>query len=164
MNKQQRNVETLLAALKEQREIEKVIASLPRGYISVKHIAGHTYYYRQWREGKRVVSFYEPEATLPIVQSKIVVRKQNEQLLKVIKKSVRNAARSLVKAEILSEDDVEALKTGIAYDEVEIKERKSFVNQLNLGELNSRAEATKKDYIAGRKEFNRILLANWNLD
>lgn len=118
MNKQQRNVETLLAAIKEQKEIEKVIADLPRGYISVKHIAGHTYYYRQWREGNRVVSFYEPTATLPIVESKIAVRKQNEQLLKVIKKSVKQASRAVIKDGVLSEEQVEALKNGASYEEV----------------------------------------------
>lgn len=158
MNKQQRNIETLLAALKEEREIEKVILSLPRGYISVKQISGHTYYYRQWREGTRVVSFYQPEATLAITESKIAVRKQNEQLLKVIRKSVKSASKSILKAELLTEEQIAELKAGVAKDEVEVASRK-----VNLGKLNEAATKAKETYLAGKGEYNRILLAKWGL-
>ena len=56
MKKEQRQVESLFELLKEQAEIEKQIAALPVGYISVKVISGHTYNYRQWREGNKIIS------------------------------------------------------------------------------------------------------------
>ena len=60
MKKSERQVEVLLESLIECSEIERVIASLPRGYISVKVTSGHTYYYRQWREGEKIISSYVP--------------------------------------------------------------------------------------------------------
>ena len=67
MKKSERQVEVLLESLIEVSEIEKVIESLPRGYISVKTISGHTYYYRQWREGEKIISSYVPESYLNVV-------------------------------------------------------------------------------------------------
>ena len=78
MNKNYRKLDALCEAIKEYHGIENVIESLPRGYISVKNIAGRTYYYRQWREGSKVVSTYVTDATLDIINQKIKVRKQNE--------------------------------------------------------------------------------------
>jgi len=44
MNKDKRQLEVLISSINEVTRIEAVIDSLPRGYISVKRIAGHTYY------------------------------------------------------------------------------------------------------------------------
>ena len=74
MKKSERQVEVLLESLIEVSEIEKVIASLPRGYISVKTISGHQYYYRQWREGSKIISTYVPESYLNVVKQKIEIR------------------------------------------------------------------------------------------
>ena len=49
MNKQVRQLELLLELMNERDQIEENIKALPVGYISVKQISGHTYYYRQWR-------------------------------------------------------------------------------------------------------------------
>ena len=80
MKKSERQIEVLLESLVEVVNIEKVIDSLPRGYISVKVISGHTYYYRQWREGNKIISSYVPESYLNVIKQKIEIRKQNEQL------------------------------------------------------------------------------------
>ena len=61
MSKQSKLLEVLLQLLEEYDNIQAVIESLPRGYISTKVISGHTYHYRQWREGSHVLSTYVPE-------------------------------------------------------------------------------------------------------
>ncbi|MCQ2776536.1 MAG: hypothetical protein MJ217_02285 [Bacilli bacterium] len=109
MNKNLREVEALVELVNEYVSIEKAIEALPCGYISVKHIAGHTYNYRQWREGNKIVSSYVPEALLNGVKRKIAVRKENEALLKVVKKDLKKATRKVVKAELLSEADANGL-------------------------------------------------------
>ena len=109
MNKNLREVEALVELVNEYVSIEKAIEALPCGYISVKHIAGHTYNYRQWREGDKIVSSYVPEALLNGVKRKIAVRKENEALLKVVKKDLKKATRKVVKAELLSEADANSL-------------------------------------------------------
>ena len=48
--------ENYIFFLRELSRIEHEISGLPRGNISAKKIGGITYYYHQWREGKRVVS------------------------------------------------------------------------------------------------------------
>ena len=109
MNKDQRQLEVLISSINEVSRIENFIESLPRGYISVKQISGHTYCYRQWREGKRIISQYVPDALLSSVKRKIAVRKENEALLKVIKKDLKKATRKVVKSGLLAEEDVIAL-------------------------------------------------------
>ena len=109
MNKNLREVEALVELVNEYVQIEKTIAVLPCGYISVKHISGHTYNYRQWREGNKIISSYVPEALLNGVKRKISVRKENEALLKVVKKDLKKASAKLVKVGVLGEDDVKVL-------------------------------------------------------
>lgn len=162
MNKQQRKLETLLSSLKEYTEIEHVIEALPRGYISVKQIAGHTYYYRQWREGSKVVSCYVPESSLSITEQKIRVRKENEQLLKVIKKSYKSALRSVLRAGLLTEQQVEDLKTGAKYDEIDIADRKEFIKD-RFKEANENTKKAIQRYVDGEDTYNRILIVYWNI-
>ena len=110
MKKEQRHVDSLYELLKEQAEIENAIAALPRGYISVKHISGHVYNYRQWREGEKIISEYVPEAFLNSVKRKIATRKEQEELLKAVKKDIKSVSRKLLKAGLISEADIEQLK------------------------------------------------------
>ena len=105
-----KQVDSLYELLKEQAEIENAIAALPRGYISVKHISGHIYNYRQWREGDKIISEYVPEAFLNSVKRKIATRKEQEELLKAVKKDIKSVSRKLLKAGLISEEDIEQLR------------------------------------------------------
>ena len=114
MKREQRQVDSLYELLKEQVEIENVIAALPRGYISVKHISGHTYNYRQWREGNKIISEYVPEAFLNSVKRKIATRKEQEELLKAVKKDIRSVSHKLLKAGLITEQEIEELRVKAA--------------------------------------------------
>ena len=109
MKKDLREVEALVQIIEEYAQVQKNIANLPCGYISVKQISGHTYCYRQWREGKKIISQYVQDALLSSVKRKIAVRKENEALLKVVKKDLKKATRKVVKSGLLTEQDVIAL-------------------------------------------------------
>jgi len=109
MNKDLRQVEALVDLINEYVSTEKTIESLPCGYISEKTISGHVYCYRQWREGSKIVSCYVPNPLLNSVKRKIAVRKENEALLKAIKKDYLKVAHKVVKAELLTEADLDEL-------------------------------------------------------
>ena len=109
MKKDLREVEALVQIVEEYAQVSKNIASLPCGYISVKQISGHTYCYRQWREGKKIISQYVPDALLSSVKRKTADRNENEDLLKYIKKDLKKATRKVVKSGLLTEQDVIAL-------------------------------------------------------
>lgn len=106
MSKKDKMLEALTTLLEEYNHIESVITALPRGYISKKVISGHVYHYRQWREGTHVLSDYVPEALLNGVRQKIVIRKENEELLKIIKKDIKKLERQLLKGNVLTEEEV----------------------------------------------------------
>lgn len=110
MKKNQREIESLFELFKEEQEIEKIVEELPRGYISVKVISGHTYNYRQWREGDKIISEYVPEAFVNSIKRKIAIRKENETALKEVKKELQSKVRFVVKKDILSEEEVAELK------------------------------------------------------
>ena len=131
MKKSERQVEVLLESLIEVSEIEKVIESLPRGYNSVKTISGHTYYYRQWREGSKIISSYVPESYLNVVRQKIQIRKQNEELLKILRKDYKKAERAVLKLGEVSEEDIAKAKAKIAgLSEEELLNRPQVVAEL----------------------------------
>ncbi len=161
MNKFDKHVELLLDSLKEASHIEKVIEALPRGYISVKSISGHTYYYRQWREGDKIISSYIPEPYVSGVRQKIVIRKENEQLLKIIKKDIANAVKKILKLNLLSEEEIEKLKEGVKADDIPLENRKEYA-QTHLVNINDNLlkdiELWANDYIS----YNQLLLASWN--
>jgi len=160
MNKQERKLEALVAAISEYHNIEREIAKLPRGYISVKQIAGHTYYYRQWREGNKVVSTYVPEMSLTIIEQKIKVRKENEQLLRVIKKSYNSAVKSVLRASLLTNDQIHELFVSVNNDEIDLNERNNFVK----GKFEKNSDNVQKaihNYVNGISSYNYILLAVW---
>lgn len=112
MKKDLREVEALAQIIIEYALVYKNIANLPCGYISVKQISGHTYCYRQWREGDKIISQYVPEALLSSVKRQIAVRKENESLLKEIKKDLKKATRKVIKSGLLTEAEVIAVIEG----------------------------------------------------
>ena len=107
MNKQVRQLELLLELMNERDQIEENIKALPVGYISVKQISGHTYYYRQWREGKQIISSYVPEAFLNATKRKIAARKEQESLLRAVKAELKKAMRKVSKERVLEREEVE---------------------------------------------------------
>ena len=109
MNKQVRQLELLLELMNEREQIEENIKALPVGYISVKQISGHTYYYRQWREGPKIISSYVPEAFLGATKRKIAARKEQENLLRAVKADLKKAMRKVSKERVLSKEEVEKL-------------------------------------------------------
>lgn len=131
MKKSERQVEVLIESLIEVSQIEKVIESLPRGYISVKTISGHQYFYRQWREGSKIISTYVPESYLNVVKQKIEIRKQNEQLLKILKKDYRKAERAVLKVGEVSLEKIASAKVKVSsLSEEELLNRREVVKSL----------------------------------
>ena len=131
MKKSERQVEVLIESLIECTIIERVIEALPRGYISVKKISGHTYYYRQWREGEKIISTYVPESYLKVVRQKIEIRKQNEELLKILKKDAKKAERDVLKAGEVSQERIDQAKAKIsALSEEDLENRQAVVDSL----------------------------------
>lgn len=160
MNKDKRQLEVLISSINEVNRIEAVIESLPRGYISVKRIAGHTYYYRQWRDKDKIVSHYVPEAFLNGVKQKIVIRKENEQLLRITKKDLAKAVRLVEKAGLLTSEQIEELKESAKYDNIPTKERKEFIKG-KFPENDKRVKEAINYYIEGVASYNNILLIIW---
>lgn len=54
---------------------------LPKGYISEKKINGRTYYYLQWREGKKIRSRYIKPDELEDLQKQLALKKQIKESL-----------------------------------------------------------------------------------
>lgn len=131
MKKNERQIEVLLDSLIECVNIEKVIDSLPRGYISVKNISGHVYYYRQWREGDRIQSLYVPETYLNVIKQKIEIRKQNEQLLKILKKDYKKAEKAVLNSGDVTAEQIANIKEKIAgLSDEELADRAKVINEL----------------------------------
>lgn len=160
MNKDKRQLEVLINSINEVARIEAVIDSLPRGYISVKRIAGHTYYYRQWRDKDKIVSSYVPEAFLNGVKQKIVIRKENEQLLRITKKDLAKAVRLVEKAGLLNNEQVEELKESAKFDNIPVADRKEFIKD-KFPEADKRVKEAINYYIEGVASYNNILLISW---
>lgn len=98
MSKISKLLSAYVEMLEEYESIVRTIDSLPRGYISTKVISGHTYHYRQWREGEHVRSDYVNDNMLAIMEQKIVIRKEYEVLQKIIKKDLKKLEKVLTKA------------------------------------------------------------------
>ena len=131
MKKSERQVEVLLESLIEVANIEKVIASLPRGYISVKVISGHTYYYRQWREGNKIISSYVPDSYLNVVKQKIEIRKQNEELLKILKKDFKKAEKAVLRTGEVSQEAInQAVEKIRSLSDEQLQDRREVVDNL----------------------------------
>lgn len=160
MNKDQRQLEVLINSISEVTRIEAVINSLPRGYISVKRIAGHTYYYRQWREGDKIISNYVPEAFLSGVKQKIVIRKENEQLLRIVKKDLQKAIRLVSKAGLLNDEQIKELEESAKYDNLPLNERDALINEKFINPSKEVKEALNY-YKEGVISYNQVLLKDW---
>ncbi len=76
------------------KEIEHNCVS---GYLSRKKISGHVYWYLQWREGKKVCSKYVSKKDLDGVRNSIALRKQYEDSISKLEKSINDAKRFLGK-------------------------------------------------------------------
>jgi len=130
MKKSERQIEVLIASLIECVNIEHVIDSLPRGYISVKTISGHVYYYRQWREGSKIISSYVPESYLNVVKQKIAIRKQNEELLRILKKDYKKAERSVIRSGALSTEQIKKINNDVRASEITDENHLSLVDEI----------------------------------
>ena len=109
MKKDSRLVEALVDLINEYVDIENTISSLPCGYVSTKTISNKTYFYRQWREGSKISSVYIPSALVNGIKRKIAFRKENEALLKEVKKDLAKTTRKVVKAGLMTDEDVSFL-------------------------------------------------------
>ena len=159
MNKFDKYVELLLDSLKEASDIERVIDALPRGYISVKSISGHTYYYRQWREGDKIISSYIPEPYVSGVRQKIVIRKENEQLLKIIRKDISSAIKKILKLNLLSEEEITKLKEGTKAELIPLLDRKEYAHN-HLSNINDELEKDIDLWVKDLTTFNRLYLTS----
>jgi hypothetical protein len=120
MSKQDKLIDLYLNLLEEYDNVQETIDALPRGYISTKVISGHTYHYHQWREGEHVLSTYVPDAILNITKQKIVVRKQNEELLRIVKADLKKVEKKLLKAGTLNEEQITTLKAANKLERLEL--------------------------------------------
>lgn len=109
MKKDSRLLEALVDIINEYVDIENTISTLPCGYVSTKTISSKTYYYRQWREGSKIASVYIPNALVNGIRRKIAFRKENETLLKEVKKDFSRLSRKIVKSGLMTEDDINGL-------------------------------------------------------
>lgn len=82
--------------------LQNEIVKLPVGYLRKKIINGREYYYRQYRQGNKVVSEYIKKAEVDKVKKLIEIRKEDEQGIKDMKKTRRQIERALGK-EFLNE-------------------------------------------------------------
>ena len=109
MSKSTKNADVYQELVKKLNDAEKAIDGLPRGYISTKVISGHTYHYLQWREGKQVLSTYVNDLALNAIRQEIVVRKEYEELVKILKKDIKKLERALLKSG-MTKEELDALK------------------------------------------------------
>ena len=66
------------------------------------------------------LSTYVPDALLNSVKQKIVIRKQNEELLKVLKADIKKNEKALIKAGVLTDESAKALRNATAEERLEI--------------------------------------------
>ncbi|MBU0574546.1 MAG: hypothetical protein ABIJ26_06665 [Candidatus Margulisiibacteriota bacterium] len=72
-----------------EKEINAKLSSLPRGSVKSRKISGKTYYYLQFRKGKKVVQKYLGKAA-PLELSKQLKERRNlEEQLKKVKDSAK---------------------------------------------------------------------------
>ena len=71
--------------------------SLPKGSIQIKHIANKDYYYLMYRKNGKVISRYIKSAEFESLSASINKRKENEQALKELNKSIKQIEKALGK-------------------------------------------------------------------
>ncbi len=155
--KYQKRVLQLVELLKSEAEIKSIINTLPRGYISVKVISGHTYYYRQWRDGSRIISRYVEPTALDTVEQKIALRKEHEKVLAGIRKSIRSSVRYVTRNNLLDAATIKTLRENASYDTL-TPEWKRATLEKNLPEYTDTKLGDK--YIDGEESYNHLYLLN----
>src|SRR4030043_1648451 len=96
--------ENYIYFIKELTRIDKEISELPIGSISEKKIGKSTYYYQQWREGKKVRSVsFGAEAPFDLVDG-IKKRRLLEKQRKDILDNIRVIARAIDTQEVTAEE------------------------------------------------------------
>ncbi len=158
MNKREKKVTQLVELIKSKRDIEEMINSLPKGYISVKKISGRTYYYRQWREGSQIKSQYVEEDFLNGVKAKIQLRKDNEALLRIIKHDLRNVQKNILKNNYLTIEQVMILKENVSKDALNKNERQEALENYLPEYVDTKLG---KAYIEGISSYNQMLVDKW---
>jgi hypothetical protein len=81
-----------------QRKYEQELAGLPKGSLALKRIKEHDYYYRAYRDGKKVRFDYVGKADSPQLaelKKQIEKRRELEGKRKQIKKDLRELKRAL---------------------------------------------------------------------
>ncbi|MCD8204133.1 MAG: hypothetical protein LUB56_03330 [Coprobacillus sp.] len=150
----------LIDLYRSSEELSELISSLPRGYISVKQISGHTYYYRQWRDGNRIISKYVEAAFVPGVEAKIALRKEHEKVLSSVKKDLKKVQRYITQHEILTPEQLSLMKEQAKYDHLSQEEKKAVLSA-NLPEFSSSKAGAK--FIEGDETYNRLYLMSLGL-
>src|SRR3990170_6956806 len=87
--------ENYIFFVKELSRIDDEIRNLPRGSISAKKIGKTTYYYHQWREGKKVKSVSLGAEIPPVLLKSISRRKLLERQIKEISKEITIIAKAI---------------------------------------------------------------------
>jgi hypothetical protein len=81
----------ILCALEEENK------TLPRGSIRRRLVRGREYYYLQYREGIHVRSKYVKKAELEHLQQNLKRRRENEEAIKELNKSLKQIIKALDK-------------------------------------------------------------------
>ena len=96
--------ENYIYFIKELTRIDREISELPIGSISEKKIGKSTYYYQQWREGKKVRSVsFGTEAPLDLldgIKKRRLLKKQRKDILE----NIRVIARAIDTQEVTAEE------------------------------------------------------------
>ena len=74
---------------------EAELAKIPKGCLSKKNIRGKLTYYRQYRDGRKIVSRYVPPSDVPGWEEQIARRKQLEQSLRRVREDMSRLKRVL---------------------------------------------------------------------
>lgn len=159
MDKKERKLIQYVELLKMKYDTEKMMSLLPKGYISTKTISGHTYSYLQWREGSKIVSKYIEDDLLFGVKSKIKMRKDVENLLRIIKNDIKNVKKSIMNGNYLNQEQIGTLEENMKLDDMSINKSEVLNEQLPEFVSTKLGEA----YINGDIPFNRLLLIKWGL-
>ncbi|MCD8204058.1 MAG: hypothetical protein LUB56_02920 [Coprobacillus sp.] len=160
MDTKEKKLLELIDLYRSSEELNELISSLPRGYISVKSISGHTYYYRQWRDGDRIISKYVESAFVPGVEAKIALRKEHEKVLSSVKKDIKKVQRYLLEHHILTSEDFTKMKEQAKYDHLSEDERTAILSS-NLPDLVDTKVGHK--FIEGDETYNRLYLISLGL-
>ncbi|MCD8194904.1 MAG: hypothetical protein LUD22_01195 [Coprobacillus sp.] len=153
--KYQKRVLQLVELLRSEAEIKSLINALPRGYISKKTISGHTYYYRQWREGSRIISKYVEPLALDTVSKKIALRKEQEKTLSDIKASIRSSTRYMTRNGILDNATISTLRKNATYDTLTPEWKRATLEE-NLPEYVDTKLGDK--FLEGEESYNHLYL------